>query len=988
MKNKGGKKEMKKCKRLICFVLAALMILSINVPAFALETQENGNSAKDEGNPLAIEVTTNKSEYSTLGIAKIDVTVTNTSSQDIQNVSAEAVFKQLAPAGRNSETKKEVDTLKAGESISFSYKATINKEEYKLNIFEKIFLWLVRLFNGGFTAKDNGFDDGRDYIAKTDVLSFGKFSADNEIKVWYGETGIDNNVEIGYFKADPYVLEAGEYTDVTFSVDILSETPIDENEIKLYKEENGEFIGTLSKNETLGDNIYSLTVNDMFSAERCIERYYIRYKNKKSNHETIWYEKSLTEIEQKTLDVFKKDVAEIKAKYTISREEYNNEDEVALERAEQCYNEIVTYLDNRDDIEQYEFHPSLATFTLYFDFSIFATVTLNDIVEEDNIIENSPRTLNRKAIKNIDENTSSYKSGIITLQPYFSDGDFDYSKLTDEAARTITNRYSNYTFSSNFDDKEVTVETMKTLAQYGVIILEGHGGNFGENYGYVISLTEKVSEEKNQKYREDIDENRIYPNGDHYVVTEKFFDYYYSAGDFDNTLIYLGTCFGGDDNVQIRKILRNKGTEAVMTYKNTVIIRYMHDMLPTIFDRISKGDTVYEAVKKAKIKHGGHDPYISSDVYNKLGFWNKLWYNLGCIESSNPAELILTGNNTSFKLEDNPTSEQITGRVIDSISDKPISNVKITCEELNVNCVTDKNGGFRFDVKLPLKQSTFSFEHKEYKNVKITVADNSFSMLGTVKLNPKTVTASGNCGANNGDNLKWILYDDGELVISGKGEMFNNAYPDNYSWHNYRKKVKTITIEDGASSIGYGAFIDFSSLTSINIGNGVTSIIRPFSECTSLINVTVDKNNKNYYSSPDGVLFNKDKTELISYPSGKQETSYIIPNGVISIGIYALSNCTSLTNVKIPETVTSIGYGAFSRSTLLTYVTIPESVTVIDELAFSSCSSLSSITIKNKKCSIYDRTNTISETATIYGYSNSTTQAYAEKYNRKFVALD
>lgn len=44
---------------------------SINVPTFALETQENGNSAKDEGNPLAIEVTTNKSEYSTLGIAKL-----------------------------------------------------------------------------------------------------------------------------------------------------------------------------------------------------------------------------------------------------------------------------------------------------------------------------------------------------------------------------------------------------------------------------------------------------------------------------------------------------------------------------------------------------------------------------------------------------------------------------------------------------------------------------------------------------------------------------------------------------------------------------------------------------------------------------------------------------------------------------------------------------------------------------------------------------
>lgn len=178
---------MKKCKRLMCFVLAALMILSINVPAFAIETQENSNSA-DNGKPLAIEVTTNKSEYSTLGVAKIDVTITNTSSEEIQNVSAEAVFKQLAPAGWNSETKKEVDTLKAGESISFSYKATLNKEEYKLNIFEKVFLWLVRLFNGGFTAKDNGFDDGREYTENVTTIKFGKVTADSIVRVWYGET--------------------------------------------------------------------------------------------------------------------------------------------------------------------------------------------------------------------------------------------------------------------------------------------------------------------------------------------------------------------------------------------------------------------------------------------------------------------------------------------------------------------------------------------------------------------------------------------------------------------------------------------------------------------------------------------------------------------------------------------------------------------------------------------------------------------------------
>lgn len=231
MKNKGGKKKMKKCKRLMCFVLAALMILPINVPAFALETQENGNRAKDEGNPFIIEVSTNKSEYSTLGVAKIDVTITNTSSEEIQNVSAEAVFKQLAPAGRKSETKKEVDTLKAGESISFSYKATINKEEYKLNFFQKVFLWIVRLFNGGFTAKNNEFDDGREYAENVTTIKFGKFNADNMVKVWYGKE--KNNLTEKDF-SDMEVVDTSLSKNV-FNSDNFKELTIEDKKIFIEK---------------------------------------------------------------------------------------------------------------------------------------------------------------------------------------------------------------------------------------------------------------------------------------------------------------------------------------------------------------------------------------------------------------------------------------------------------------------------------------------------------------------------------------------------------------------------------------------------------------------------------------------------------------------------------------------------------------------------------------------------------------------------------
>ena len=80
-------------------------------------------------------------------------------------------------------------------------------------------------------------------------------------------------------------------------------------------------------------------------------------------------------------------------------------------------------------------------------------------------------------------------------------------------------------------------------------------------------------------------------------------------------------------------------------------------------------------------------------------------------------------------------------------------------------------------------------------------------------------------------------------------------------------------------------------------------------------------------------------------------------------------------------------------------VIIPETVKSIGESAFADCTKLTSITIKNPECEILDSEDTFSnyETeepyklhfdGTIYGYEDSTAQAYAEKYNRTFVALD
>ena len=114
----------------------------------------------------------------------------------------------------------------------------------------------------------------------------------------------------------------------------------------------------------------------------------------------------------------------------------------------------------------------------------------------------------------------------------------------------------------------------------------------------------------------------------------------------------------------------------------------------------------------------------------------------------------------------------------------------------------------------------------------------------------------------------------------------------------------------------------------------------------------------------------------------------VITDGVTSIGDYAFCSCESLTTITIPDGVISIGAAAFNSCESLVNITIPNSVSAIGDYAFCSCDSLTSITILNPDCDIYDYSQTIYNTATIYGYKNSTAQAYAQKYNRNFVALD
>ena len=158
--------------------------------------------------------------------------------------------------------------------------------------------------------------------------------------------------------------------------------------------------------------------------------------------------------------------------------------------------------------------------------------------------------------------------------------------------------------------------------------------------------------------------------------------------------------------------------------------------------------------------------------------------------------------------------------------------------------------------------------------------------------------------------------------------------------------LTSITIPNSVTSIGNNTFDGCVGLTSVTIPNSATSIgALAFYRCTGLISIQVDADNK-AYSSDDGILYNKDKTVLHTFPARKNETTFIIPNSVTTIESGAFESCIGLTSILIPNSVTTIGYLAFEGCIGIASILIPNSVMTIDYGAFSNCNGLKDVTVK------------------------------------------
>lgn len=252
-------------------------------------------------------------------------------------------------------------------------------------------------------------------------------------------------------------------------------------------------------------------------------------------------------------------------------------------------------------------------------------------------------------------------------------------------------------------------------------------------------------------------------------------------------------------------------------------------------------------------------------------------------------------------------------------------------------------------------------------------------------------------------DLWWGYFSDGTLVIDGEDVRMKDYNFNNSPWYKYRDEISRIVVLDGIKYIGNCSFCGMYNVKEIYISKDVNEISDlVFLDCKSLKTINVDKENKvyssvngilfdksqtmlltcpeakknieipasvmkiednftynymletikvsednKYFSSKNGVLYNKTGTRLIRCPIGKKG-EYSIDNNTKKIETSAFEYCKELENIILSNKLKEIGASAFSGCKKLKRMVIPESVKNIESYAFKDCENLEEVVFEGK----------------------------------------
>ena len=132
--------------------------------------------------------------------------------------------------------------------------------------------------------------------------------------------------------------------------------------------------------------------------------------------------------------------------------------------------------------------------------------------------------------------------------------------------------------------------------------------------------------------------------------------------------------------------------------------------------------------------------------------------------------------------------------------------------------------------------------------------------------------------------------------------------------------------------------------TVVTLGSDGGDAASPFNGCTALEMIEVEEENP-MLCAADGVLYDKGKTKLISYPAGSKRSWYVVPESVRYVESLAFAYSQMLTMLTLPAEAVSVGYAAFYQSKSLEGVILPSNIKALPMMLFANCERLREITI-------------------------------------------
>ena len=238
------------------------------------------------------------------------------------------------------------------------------------------------------------------------------------------------------------------------------------------------------------------------------------------------------------------------------------------------------------------------------------------------------------------------------------------------------------------------------------------------------------------------------------------------------------------------------------------------------------------------------------------------------------------------------------------------------------------------------------------------------------------------------ESITWSVHN-GVLTISGTGDMpsyAENAAPWNNSFHQYNSVIidegitsvgdyafhlrssvyhvylpttlksvgkyafsgcciTELSFPYGTQSVGDNAFAGCPFLSLVSIPSTLVSLSdSAFMGCTDLSAIYVDLANP-VYKGHDGVLYSKDMTKLLKYPSAHPATDFTLPKTVLSLSPYTFANCSTLSSVTLHDDITQLAPGSFAWCDHLKSIHFPEALTSIGDYAFYYCTALEELSL-------------------------------------------